>query len=153
MAIRAEPRIRGLREFRRELKAMDSRWGPALRRTFLEVANRVAGAADAAAPSRVKGSIRGRGTQRGAFVDVVARRGDEIAVVMGAKGRFGWYAAPRYSGSSGRQFAPWVGNQWVPGETGGKPYFIGDPINREVEPALETLADGIEDLARRAFPD
>jgi hypothetical protein len=71
---------------------------------------------------------------------------------MGARGRFGWYSNPRYSSSPARQFEPWVGNQWDPGEAGGAPYFIGPAINQSVDEIIEIYGDGIEDLARRAFP-
>ena len=61
--------------------------------------------------------------------------------------------APLPQCSTGRQFEPWVGNQWEPGETGGSPYYIGDAINDSVDDAAELMIDRINKLAAKAFPD
>lgn len=144
-------KIRGLREFRSELRRVDLHKD--LRVANKLIADLVADKARGAAPESLKKAIRPRGTQRGAFVDLVARPPRALGVFLGMRRRSGWYAHPRYSQSRGRQFAPWVGNQWVPGATGGKPYFVGEPINRAIPQAIDLLGDEIEQLAKRAFPD
>lgn len=144
--------IRGLKELRRELKRMDRAWGKALREVHVKVAELVAGRARSASPGSVSGAVKGRGTQRKAIIQVGLRPPRAIAVFMGARRRFGWYSNPRYRGSRGRQFEPWVGNQWDPGDNGGTPYFIGPAINQSVEDVIELYGDEIEKLAARAFP-
>jgi len=147
-------RVEGLSQFRRELKAANPKFGRELAKAHKKAGDHVANKAKGPLPARVrKSAIRGRGTQRGAFVDVVPVRGDELGVLMGAKRRVGWYSQPKYGSSSGRQFEPWVGNQWEPGSNAGKPYFIGAPINSSVDDVVEILGDALEDAAKRAFPD
>lgn len=145
--------IRGMKEFRRELKRLDRKLGKELRKVWLRAAELVAERADAAAPARAKGVIKPRATQRAARIEITPKRGDELAVFLGQRRRSGWYRRARYRASTGRQFKPWVGNQWDPGETGGQPYHIGAAINAAVDDVVDVIGDGIDDLARRAFPD
>lgn len=141
---------RGLDQLRKALKRIDKDLGKELRQVWLRAARMVATRAEGAAPGRAKGTIKGRATQRAAFIRITPKRGDELAVFLGQKQKSGWYGWRRYRESQGRQFRPWVGNQWDPGEQGGRPYFIGEPINQAAEEVVDMLADGVEDLARRA---
>jgi len=146
-------RVRGLPEFRRELKAVDKAFGKELRQVHLKVARLVADRAKAAAPARARKAIRARATQRSASIEMVNNPADALGILWGMRRRSGWYGARRYRQSSGRQFRPWVGNQWDPGETGGQPYYVGPAINASVDEVVELFGDGIEKLAARAFPD
>ncbi len=145
--------IKGLADFRRELRKLDDR---SLRNgitpVYREIAKLVKGRAQSAAPGDVKRAIGHRANRRGAFITIRPNPPRALGVFLGAKGRFGWYAAGRYARSSARQFEPWIGNQWEPGAGGTAPYFIGPAIDHSVDDVLEKMADGIEDLARRAFP-
>jgi hypothetical protein len=150
--------VRGLRDFRRELRRLDD--GRELRRGLTaihrDIAKLVRRRTEAAAPPDVKQSLGHRATQAAAFLTMSPRPPRALGVFWGAKRRFGWYAASRYAQSSARQFEPWVGNQWDPGETGSfgsRPYYIGAAIDRSVDEIIDMLGDGLEDLARRAFPD
>jgi len=143
-------RARGLADLRKALKGFDPELRKELRQVWLRAARHVASKADAAAPGRAKGVIKPRATQRAAFVAVRPKRGDELAVFMGQRQRSGWYGFRRYRQSPARQFRPWVGSQWDPGETGGKPYFIGDAINDATEEVVDMVADGVDAVARRA---
>lgn len=145
--------MRGLPEFRRELKAVDKAFGKELRQVHLKVARLVADRAKAAAPARARKAIRARATQRSASIEMVNNPADALGILWGMRRRSGWYGARRYRQSSGRQFRPWVGNQWDPGETGGQPYYVGPAINASVDEVVELFGDGIEKLAARAFPD
>jgi hypothetical protein len=150
----AHVEIKGLADFRRELRKLDDReLRNGLTPIYREIAKMVKDRAKAAAPAGVRSSIGHRANRNGAFITTKGSPPRALGVFWGAKARFGWYAAGRYTSSTGRQFEPWVGNQWSPGETGGEPYFIGPAINRSVDEVIETMADGIEDLARRAFPN
>ncbi len=146
--------VEGLREFRRAIKEVDRELGRELRQVHLKIAELVHGRAQAATRgAHAKKALKPKATQSAAMVAIKSNRGDELAVFFGAKRRSGWYAARRYRSSSGRQFKPWVGNQWDPGESAGKPYFIGDAINASIDEVIELYADGIEDISRKAFPE
>lgn len=152
MTVRVE--VKGLKDFRRELRKLDSReLRNGLTAIYRDIAKLVRSRAEGAAPGDVKRAIGHKANRRGAFITVRPVPEYALGVFLGAKGRFGWYSAHRYQQSSARQFEPWVGNQWDPGEPGGEPYFIGPAINRAVDDVVEKLADGIEDLARKAFPN
>jgi len=145
--------IIGLREFHGELRRMSRELGREMRQAHLKVAALVAGRAKGAAPAGLSGAITPRATQKAAFIGVRAKPAYALGVFMGARGRFGWYSNPRYRGSSARQFEPWVGNQWDPGDAGGAPYFIGPAINRSVDDIVELYGDEVDRLAHRAFPN
>lgn len=140
---------RGLDQLRKALKQIDPAIGKELRQVWLKAAKLVVERAEGSAPARAKGAIKGRATQRAAFIRVTPKRGDELAVFMGQTQRSGWYGWRRYRQSAARQFRPWVGNQWDPGETGGKPYFIGEPINEAADEVVDMLGDEIELLVNR----
>lgn len=146
--------IEGLTEFRRELRKLDDRdLRRGMTKIHRDIAILVKARAQAAAPGDVKRSIGRRATQAGAFLVLKPNPPRAFGVFFGAKRRFGWYRAGRYEHSAGKQFDAWVGNQWDPGETGAEPYYIGPAINRSIDEVINIAADGIEDLARRAFPD
>lgn len=149
-------RITGLRDFTRELKAVDRDLGKELRQAHLQIARLIEGRAQARmlrggpqAAEAAKG-VKGRATQKQAMLSITNRPPFTLPVVMGQRRRSGWYAARRFRGSTARQFQPWVGNQWDPGETGGKPYFVGPAINESIDEAIDLFGDAIDDLARRA---
>jgi hypothetical protein len=110
-----------------------------LDQAFRRIAQLMEDKAKAAAPERLSPAIS-HSTRRG-VAQLLLRRNppDAIARFFGAKRRTGWYAASRFRGSMARQFDPWVGNQWDPGETGGRPYWIGDAVNDTVPEAIEIL--------------
>lgn len=145
-------RVKGLKPLARRLKAIDKSYGKELRKAMLLVSDLMATASVTAADRRAKKAIKGRATQKSAFVRVSSgRRGDSLAVVMGQKQRSGWYGFRRYRPSTGRQFRPWAGNQWDPGDSTAMPYEIGPAINETVPEAVDILGDALQDLIDRAF--
>lgn len=150
---RATIEIEGLKPFRRALRQLDDKQlRNGLTKVYRDLAKMLRSRVEAAAPGGVKRAIGHKANQRGAFVTIRPVPEYALGVFLGAKARFGWYSAGRYSGSQGRQFEPWVGNQWDPGEAGSMPYFIGPAFNASVDEALELLADGFTELAEQAFP-
>jgi hypothetical protein len=145
-------RVRGLDDFRRELKKVDKALGKELRQVHLKVARLVADRAQRAAPGRTAKAISAAATQKVAAVRITPKRGDELGVFMGMKRRSGWYAKGRYRASTGRQFRPWVGANWDPGDGGG-PYYIAPAINRSIDDVIDLYGDEIEKLAAKAFPE
>ncbi len=105
--------------------------------------------------SKATRAVKSRATSKSAYLDTVPKPPFALATIWGQKRRSGWYAAQRYGASTGRQFEPWVGNQWDPGETGSwgsSPYHIGPAIDASIDEVLDIYMDGIDDLTRRAFP-
>jgi hypothetical protein len=151
--MRVAVEVDGLKDFRRELRRLDDKQlRNGMTAIHRDIATMVRGRAVSAAPADVKRSIGHRANQKGAFITTRPRPPRALGVFWGMRRRSGWYSASRYRRSRGRQFEPWVGNQWDPGERGGQPYFIGDAINDSVDEVIEKMAEGMEDLARRAFP-
>lgn len=156
--------VRGLAEFKRELRKIDTVSSNEMRKVHRRVADLVANRARAGAASgggqsaKAARTIKARSTNTRAYIDIVPTKAVPyaLAVYWGQRRRSGWYAAGRYAGSGGRQFPPWVGNQWDPGETGSfgsAPYHIGPAIDASIDDALDIYLEGIDDIARRAFPD
>lgn len=132
--------VRGLNEFSRALKDLNGDWPKQLRQAAKDAANIVAsdakrralavgGAIRKAAPS-----IKGGGTQRGAYVKLGGAR---YPYALG--GEFG---SIRY-----KQFKPWRGN----GRDAG--YALYPAIRANNDEIVEQFGDALEDISRRAFPD
>ncbi len=145
--------IRGLGAFARELKAVDRDFGKKLRQVHLEVAklaeDRTHARMRAGGDGKFTKGVRGRATQKKATLVTQDRPAATLVRIWGSKRRTGWYAARRYRGST-RQHPKWVGNQWDPGETGGKPYYVGPAVNETVGDALDLYEQALDDLAREA---
>lgn len=155
----AKREIRGLKEFRRELRRVDKSLLNEMRKVHRKVSDlvvlRTKAAMAAGGPQAAKAAaaVKARATSGSAIVDTVAKPPFALGVLWGQRKRTGWYAAPRYADSGARQFDDWVGNQWDPGEHGGQPYFLGDAVNGSLDEIDAIYLEGIDDLARRAFPD
>jgi hypothetical protein len=150
--------IQGLRDFQRELRQLGPEFANALRKINKKVADVVAKAAADAAGARVGSAIKGKGSNSSAKVAVAPnkRAPDALVRTWGTKRRTGWYAAPKYAASSGRQHPEWVGNRWSPGDGGSfgsKPYFIGDAIDQTIDEVEDIYLDEIDKVTRAAFPD
>jgi hypothetical protein len=144
----ADIEIRGAKPLQRALRRLDdSTLRNGLTRIYREVAKRIRDRAKAAAPGRTGKSLGHKANQRGFSITVRGNPGHAKGTFFGGKGRFGWYAAPRYRGSKPRQFKPWLGNTWEPRDL----YHIGPPIDRGLDDAADTIADEVERLAARAF--
>lgn len=146
--------IRGLNAFARELKSVDREFGKKLRQVHLRVAtlaeDRTRAAMRSGGDGKFAKGVKGRATQKKASIVTQASPHPATLVKLwGAKRRSGWYAARRYRGST-RQHPKWVGNQWDPGETGGKPYYVGPAVNRTVDDAIDLYGEAIDELAREA---
>lgn len=140
--------LKGLREFRRDLKAVGAEWPRELRKVNRQVADDAAewargGAHQSGGVARKAAySIVGASTQRSAKVRW-GGRGYEFAdgAFMGAK---------RWP-----QFKPWIGVDWKPlegGEGPGRgPYGINPALSDRREDIEDAYLDALDDLAGRAF--
>ncbi len=143
----AATQVRGLAEFRSQLKAADKTFPRELAKAHRKIGNQVAGTAQSIAKgtsrqmAAASGAIKGRGTQRQASVAISG--GARIPFADGA-----FWGAEAYP-----QFPPWVGNTWAPGVAGQGPYAINDAVAEEIPETLDTFSQMITDLYDRAFPD
>lgn len=149
--------VKGLKDFRRELKVVSSDLPKELRKAQKgiadDVASRAQGRASGLGGEAAKGAslIRGYATQTQASVGFPAGT-VAGAAFWGTLRRTGWYAAARYAGST-RQHPKWVGNSWEPGVAGQGPYAINDALADFLPELDDRYLDMIEHLAAKAFPD
>lgn len=94
-------------------------------------------------------AIKPKGQQASAILRTVANPPWALGLIWGMKRRSGWYGARKYRDSAGKQFKPWVGNQYVPGANGGKPYFVGSAINAKIDEVVEQYLDALEEITRK----
>lgn len=161
MAAGAE--VRGLADFRRELKNAGAAFPKELRSTHKKIADKAATGARGIAlgmgglQAKSASAIVGTATQTSASIGVTAGARNPYANVAfwGALRRTGWYAAPRYAGST-RQHAPWVGSNWEVGSFTGGPYAINRAIFFDLDDLVEDYWQMIIEIATHAshaFPD
>lgn len=149
--------IKGLKEFRRDLKAAGAEWPRVMQRAYKAISTREAHVAQGISSglggvhAKAAGNIKGYATQTQASVGVTSGIGR--AAEWGMKRHSGWYAAARYRGSSGRQHPIWVGSSWEPGVAGQGPHAINAAIAADDQVILEDFKAVIDDLTKQAFPD
>lgn len=147
-------KIVGMREFRRELKALGGDLPKSLRDLNRDIAEPIGAAARASFASRrgvapkVARTVRVFGQQTGAAVQI---GGSGLAgqVTMGAEFGGGKYRSGRPSPGGGytSQFEPWRGNDRGAG------YSLYPAVRAGTKDILDRYGDRLEQLARRAFPD
>lgn len=148
-------RIEGIKELRRELKAIGPEWPKELRAVHKKIAE--FGAARSRAVASGEGgetrhfakSIRPRANQRQAIIAIAPAAN---AAFWGAKRHTGWYAKPQFHASPA-QHQPWVGNSWEVAVAGQGPYAINPALAAALPQILDDYADMIDDLTKRAFPE
>lgn len=150
--------VTGIKEFRRELKALGPEWPKELRAVHKHISD--TGARDSQAAARGLGgvqrkaasTIKGRANQREARISVSGMRGLGNVAFWGAKKRTGWYAAERYDDIP-RQHPVWVGNSWDVAVPGQGPYAINNTLARNLKQYLDRYGEMIDRLAAEAFPE
>lgn len=149
--------IPGLRDFRRDLKAVSADFPKALRVAHKQIAADVATAARGKAASmggvraKAASKIKGYATPVQASVGFPAG-GIAGAAFWGMKRHTGWYAKAQYRGSP-PQHPPWVGSSWEPGVAGQGPYAINAAIAGRLDEIIGAFGDAIADITKQAFPD
>jgi len=143
----------GFAPMHRALDTMPANMQAQLSATHGAITNIVVTRARAAAPGYLKSAIQpgGYNAARAEFF-LLPNPPYAGPHFFGKGGRSGWYAAPQYRGSTGLQFQPWVGAIWVPGEEPGKPYFIGDAVNKAVQEIAIYYMKAADRAAKPAFP-
>jgi len=138
--------IVGLRDFQRELRALDKKLGTELRQGLKRAAEVGAEGARARAGS-------GNRMQAAAAASIKAQ-----AEQRAAKVSFGSAALPYAVGAfmgalAWPQFEPWVGNTWAVGQPGEGPYLVNQGLADRMDAMLDEVGKEIDRLASRAFPD
>jgi hypothetical protein len=149
--------VKGLKEFRKELKAIGTEWPKAMQKGAKAISDHVAAAAQSRASgmggvqAKAASMIKAYATPVEASVGFPSG-GVAGPAFWGAKRHTGWYAAARYRGSP-RQHPVWVGTSWEPGVAGQGPYAINDAVATETPWILEQFERVVDDVTARAFPD
>lgn len=146
-------RIKGLDEFRRELRRVDPRLGKAFQKANKQVSERVADRgrpAVQALPSPggtvAQSGIRPRAGQRKATIAFLGSNRTIRANILGAKSHWAW--GHRIEGSGPWQ--SWLGREWTPEDL----YGIGPTIRTELDGfGLDEYMDAILNALHPAFPD
>lgn len=150
--------VKGLKEFRKELKAIDAQWPKELRKVHKAIADKVAEGARGRASggnalqASQAGQIRGYATQTESKIGFPGKS-KAGAAFWGIKYHKGWYGWRKYDNSATRQAPEWVGANWEPGVSGQGPYFINDAIADMSEEIIDEFNTMIDDLVAKAFPD
>lgn len=155
--VAAAVEVRGLREFRRELRAIDktagTKWTRELGRAHKSIGILVAGQAQGIASgmggqqSHFASEISGRGTVTGAFVGLRGGRGS--TAFWGAKKRTGWNAR---NVDSAQQHPTWVGASWRAGVAGEGPYAINDAVAQQMPQIMAQYDQAVGRVVSGAFP-
>lgn len=150
--------IKGLSEFRKELKAIGPQWPKAMQKLQKELAADAAERAQGVASgmggiyAKAAGNIRGYATATQASVGFPGG-GIAGAAYWGMLRHTGWYAAARYRASSGRQHPAWIGASWEPAVAGQGPHAINDALAQMLPEIEDRYLAMIDEISRRAFPD
>lgn len=154
--------LEGVRELRRELRAVDASWGRELRKVFKAIAKKAEDLAQTEARSmggiqaKAAAAIKGQATQESAALVVSGGRRLPFANVafwgVDPEHRLGWYSAERYSDSGPQHLPEWVGNTWDVAVAGQGPYAINAALARYAPDIPDEFGDMVEDLLSRAFP-
>ena len=145
--------VKGLDDFRRDLRKVDKRLPKALQVAHKKVAQRVAEKAKPAVAglpspggSRAVSGIRGNASQKAARITLLGSNPTIRANVFGTLSHKVW--GHHVSGRGPWQ--PWIGNQWTPEQL----YGLGPVIKEAADGfALDEYADAIMDALKVAFPD
>jgi len=151
--------ISGLREFRAALRASMAQAPELLEDAHKKLADKAADLARARArgmggvQARAASAIGGRGDEQAARISVLPSRVDKFGNVAfwGAIRHSGWYANPRYDGSTA-QHPPWVGNDWDVAVAGQGPYAINDALAEHLDELLEFYEQMLDELSDGPFP-
>ncbi len=156
MAVQAVS-VAGLKELRRDLKALGPQWPKELSKLHKAIAKTVQVQAQSNARGmgrqqrKEAGAIKASGTQSGAALSVTQSSRYPFAnpAFWGKIKRTGWYA-----GGTGRaQSLPWVGSAWEVGAKGEGPYALNDAVAEKLPEIMQSYERMLDDLLHRAFSE
>lgn len=141
----AEPlRVVGLREFTRELRALD--------RNLPRELGRIGKKAAEVVVDEAQGNARNLGgVHRKSAPSIKASGSQRKVVIRGGGARFPFFWGAEFGAKQFAQFPSWRGNAWQP-DRAGIGYMIHPAIRSTRGKFMDAYGDGIERLSRRAFP-
>lgn len=137
--------VRGLRDFRKELRDLDRAWPKELTAAHKDIGKFAADGARGLAiglggvHAKAERAIKGYGNQTSATVGVQASASVPFANVA----FWGW--------NRGRP--KWVGNDWDAATFSGGPYAINRALFFDLQKILDRYMELLDGIARRAFPN
>lgn len=137
--------IHGLKEFRKELKHLDSALPREIGKANQEVADFVLKRSQTKA--QAMGGVQAHAARRG----MKARRSQRTASITLDGQREPTILGAEFGAKRWRQFPRWRGNQWNP-DSGGVGYFLHPEIRDSREKQVEIMGDAFDRVARKAFP-
>lgn len=152
--------VKGLKDFRKELKDLEGDLDKELtkvhKKIAAEEASRIQVNADSAGGVWAKASkgITGVGLGTSAAIRIGKPNQAPMAPVAfwGAKKRTGWFANPKY-GDYPSQHPEWVGNNWDAASKTEGPYVINYTLAEDLDRIVESYGGMLDDLFAKAFPD
>jgi hypothetical protein len=138
--------VKGLDEFRAELKALGAKWPKQLGQANKEAAEIVADLA------RTKARSLG-GVHRHVAPSIKAAAQARHAVVVGGGAAYDMFLGAEFGAKQYERFPPWRGNQWQPDAISGVGYMIHPAARESREEVIDVYDDAIRRLAAQAFPD
>lgn len=153
--------VKGLSEFKRELRKIDSAIPKQMQVANKDIAKEVSDAARTNARSaggiwsKAASAITPRATAEAASVGVSATSRAPMALpaFWGARARTGWFGNPFKYGDYTSQHPEWVGNTWDAASRSEGPYVINYTLLEESDRVVELYGDAIDRLSAAAFPD
>lgn len=135
--------VDGLDQFRRELKSISPALVKEMAKLNQEAAQIIVDKVEpkTAQQRKVIAGVKAARQARGAVVRTQNTTRHPFAI-----GAF--FGARRY-----HQFPEWIGNQWDPGDSVDGRYGVAFAVHDGLEEVMDRYGDGLEELARRAFPD
>lgn len=151
-------KVEGLDEFRRELRRLGPEYADDMKDLNHKVGQLIVDRTKAKA-RMYRGNSQGSGRNlavlaRRAFDNAKASRKQRESSVRIGGARRPYAVGLEFGAKKYRQFPPWRGNQWpstwVPEGVG---YVIHPVIRESRQEILDIYGDGLEHVARKAFPD
>lgn len=148
MARQPAVEIRGLKEFRAELKAAEGK----LERELTKANKKAAEVAAERGRAKVSGLLPVQ--RKVSSLIRAAGLGTKSVVRSGGAGFPGVLTMGALLGAKRyKQFPAWVGNDWDVGVAGTGPYGVNDAIAESLPEFIETYDAMLVELTARAFPD
>ena len=146
-----------LKALAKNLRAADKQLPKQLAKVNQRAAEIIAGesranaASDGGLEAKAAPAIKASAAQGEVRIVVAATSAHPYALVafLGAQRHTGWYSDSRYDDGH-PQHPAWIGDTWVPGETGG-PYAINQAIRDRLDDMLEAHGQAVDDFVDQAF--
>lgn len=147
--------VKGLDEFRRELRRVDKQFGKAFGKVHKQISERLAASArprilalSSPGGTKAMSGVRGSAKQNAAVIRLMGSNPTVRANVFGMGVHWGGTPPKEYQGRG--PWLPWVGTNWQPEDLHG----LGPAITEVLDGyGLDQYMDAVLDALKPAFPD